>query len=858
MATKIQLRRDVSTSWVNSNPILAQGEPGMEIDTRKFKLGDGVTPWNGLGYSDKNNMQDFFILLQQGTNSWYPTVNSVSLDGDNWTASKTLGSGSTGGEDPQAGGSGYQQFATYNVAAGNGKVVYTVYFSNNSYYFGDNWYSGLAVADNPFEAPRLIQQPGTFSTPDEQEQEIEWDNIQFEGGYFVATGNYYYNQSPWYYAPCFAYSQDGENWTWGKVDQEFIQSVPGLDYNGYNDTCGMLFTGVSYNGSGWLFTNEWYTCGSSTTPYNAGAFYVTNLSAELNESNFVANAPTHDVPRGYGDSPMGRIIWAGSRWVGTDFRNNIYYNNSTNPLQGSWVEYDISAAQIQAFGNDVSNIMQIDSVNLGGTQYTVILLEDSLVMSSTDGINWTGRCALPVTDRIFTITSGSNTVINFDSIDSNWSGFPGTIAVDIAGLPDNTFPDGRYFVNPDTGELYSTPNTPSPVTSGDSFSTIDVSGTMIWGDSIIHINNVGSHGLKVGMALTGYSWYGGPYTGNGNKIKKIDVPNNLVVMERPLGDTGTYTLHFGPSVVMAYGYGSATMTHGNGKLIVMNDSFMFGMVPSTTTDLVNWNSTIGLIAGNESNWHSYNSWFDHFDYYGFTFGTTTSYDNSMISNNQAWLPGLSGLTGDYRISGIANSATLGSNFQVDITGITANDGFIHQQLYMNPEQGWFLGQDSNVFFGGGEAMTGVGSTSYGDHDGYYDVFIQTGNGNSGSGNQAQWTFANPYGPNPAMLWLPTDSADIVNDSGYSITLNGLYVEVNAPNGNGNLEYSPPDDGDTGYLTFTPAAVSGLYPVPATSRGSEGDVAGMLAADSGWLYYCSANWDGTTHIWKREPWSNETW
>jgi hypothetical protein len=858
MATKIQLRRDVSTSWTNSNPILAQGEPGMEIDTRKFKLGDGVTPWTGLSYSDKNDMQDFFILLQQGTDSWYPTVNSVSIDGDSWTASKTLGSGGTGGEDPMASGSGWQQFASYNVAAGNGKVVYTVYFAGNNYYFGDDWYSGLAVADNPFEAPRLIQQPGTFSTPDDNEHEIEWDNIQFEGGYFVATGNYYYNQSPWYYAPCFAYSQDGENWTWGKVDQDFIQSRPGLEDYG---ACGMLFTGVSYNGSGWLFTNQWYVCGSDTSPYNAGAFYVTDLSVTLQQSNYTGNAPTHDSAdsnNGPGN-PKGRIIWAGSRWVGTDFVNNIYYNTSTNPLQGSWTEYDISAAQIQAFGNSVSDIMQIDSVNLGGTQYTVILLEDGLVMSSTDGVNWAGTCVVPYTDHITDITSGSDTVITFNDLGGNWSGFLGTIAVDIAGLPNGTFADGRYFVNPDSGELYSTPGTGSPVTSGDSFSAININATMTFGDNILHINdNVATSGLKVGMAVQGYNWFGGPFTDNGNRITRIDTVNNTVYMERPMGDTGTHDIYFGPSVVLNYGYvNSGTMTHGNGKLVVITDTGMFGLLPSSTTDLVNWNTSIGFVTGNEGNWNSYNSWFNMFDYYGFTFGTTTSHDNSMISNNQAWLPGY-GVTGDYRISGIANSATLGSNFQVDVTGITWDAGFVHQQLYMNPEQGWFLGQDSNMFYGGGESMTGVGSTNWNGGEGAYDVFIRTGNGDSGNNNQAQWTFANPDGPFPALLWLPTDSADIVNDSGYSITLNGLYVEINAPSGNGNLEYSPPDNGDTGYLTFTPAAVSGLYPVPATSRGSEGDVAGMLAANSGWLYYCSANWDGTTNIWKREPWSNETW
>lgn len=51
MATKIQIRRDTSAIWSTTNPILAQGEPGLEIDTSRIKYGDGITAWNDLSYS---------------------------------------------------------------------------------------------------------------------------------------------------------------------------------------------------------------------------------------------------------------------------------------------------------------------------------------------------------------------------------------------------------------------------------------------------------------------------------------------------------------------------------------------------------------------------------------------------------------------------------------------------------------------------------------------------------------------------------------------------------------------------------------------------------------------------------------
>ena len=49
--THINQRRDLSANWVAANPVLHQGELGWESDTRKAKLGDGVTPWNDLLYA---------------------------------------------------------------------------------------------------------------------------------------------------------------------------------------------------------------------------------------------------------------------------------------------------------------------------------------------------------------------------------------------------------------------------------------------------------------------------------------------------------------------------------------------------------------------------------------------------------------------------------------------------------------------------------------------------------------------------------------------------------------------------------------------------------------------------------------
>jgi hypothetical protein len=51
MTVKIQLRRGLAANWTSTNPTLAEGELGLETDTGKFKVGNGVNQWTGLPYS---------------------------------------------------------------------------------------------------------------------------------------------------------------------------------------------------------------------------------------------------------------------------------------------------------------------------------------------------------------------------------------------------------------------------------------------------------------------------------------------------------------------------------------------------------------------------------------------------------------------------------------------------------------------------------------------------------------------------------------------------------------------------------------------------------------------------------------
>jgi hypothetical protein len=50
MAVRQQQRRGTASQWASANPILSAAEIGFEVDTNKFKIGDGTNRWEDLIY----------------------------------------------------------------------------------------------------------------------------------------------------------------------------------------------------------------------------------------------------------------------------------------------------------------------------------------------------------------------------------------------------------------------------------------------------------------------------------------------------------------------------------------------------------------------------------------------------------------------------------------------------------------------------------------------------------------------------------------------------------------------------------------------------------------------------------------
>jgi hypothetical protein len=48
---RILHRTDTAENWQATNPVLHDGEFGIERQSRQFKIGDGITPWNDLDYA---------------------------------------------------------------------------------------------------------------------------------------------------------------------------------------------------------------------------------------------------------------------------------------------------------------------------------------------------------------------------------------------------------------------------------------------------------------------------------------------------------------------------------------------------------------------------------------------------------------------------------------------------------------------------------------------------------------------------------------------------------------------------------------------------------------------------------------
>jgi hypothetical protein len=95
MGVRIQLRRDTAANWISTNPILANGETGIETDTRKFKFGNGISRWNQLAYA-----------VGDGADSFWEETAESNLDMNDFAVVSTTGD------------------LVFQAKAGNGRIIF--------------------------------------------------------------------------------------------------------------------------------------------------------------------------------------------------------------------------------------------------------------------------------------------------------------------------------------------------------------------------------------------------------------------------------------------------------------------------------------------------------------------------------------------------------------------------------------------------------------------------------------------------------------------------------------------------------------------------------------------------------------
>lgn len=76
--TTFQFRRASARNWYRLNPTLAQGEPGYELDTGKFKIGNGITPWIKLQYVNGSSSTESGVFSAD-TVADFPEVGSPDI-----------------------------------------------------------------------------------------------------------------------------------------------------------------------------------------------------------------------------------------------------------------------------------------------------------------------------------------------------------------------------------------------------------------------------------------------------------------------------------------------------------------------------------------------------------------------------------------------------------------------------------------------------------------------------------------------------------------------------------------------------------------------------------------------------------
>ena len=782
MATKIQLRRDLSSNWASTNPILAQGEPGVELDTNNMKIGDGVKAWNDLAYTvQEGGLTPVFVSMDD----YYSQMPRISEDGVNWTAEVGTGSpGTTHSSDWYVNG----------IAIGNGVIVYRGYDDRANK-------DELRYSDGPYQA--AVRPDSDITRVGPNGEELNWETLTFGGGYFVAGGWYYDDDRNDYRYPVAAYSADGATWTMIDIDLDYVKDIVIAQNNAYNNTAGGIkITNVVRGSNGWMFAlrYEWdSTDGNGSNRIEPGAFYITSITTDLDSGSYFATAPA-----------INDSAWFdGHGWIGFSNTNNdyVYINTNTDPRQGTWTNIDLNSivANLGTNYSDYYDIQEVTAGELDGVNYMVMTDYYGIVYYTADqGTTWDYVTPGPAYAGIYELEKNVNGGIRFSNSSSNvnWGQYPegeyngekititGSYVADLNGTWWMDDYDGTSY------PLYSDKAKLNRLdTSG--FDTLDIVTKYVdygkKGDNSIILPDTTN--IVVGQRIFGEAAVLAKEDVDGNWaepniVTSVNVDTNRITLKYPLyQDFNNINLYFQALVTYTHGDTLNEIIYGGGKFVATGGNTNRAYF---TTNMTDWHFTVNAD-----------------DQGGFNGSLRMAYGALDINKNAL-------RNKSATVTGITNSLTLGDTFNVAVVGMTdAPDGpydyygateYNEGGINIDPSSGlWYLGTYDNSrnnqvaiysytgwqnVWGTNEQFddyyhaTGVKIETANNNfyfDDYYGTFIadKIAIGNTlGSSNNDYYGYSH-------IEDVHFDGADIYTSDGYELT---IYNYANGSNGGVHIHW----------------------------------------------------------------------
>ena len=788
MATKIQLRRDTSANWQGTNPVLAQGEPGVELDTHKMKIGDGSTSWNDLAYAagggdTEQDTENMFVKIAGLYNDVGPDwqgVISVSQDGLNWTPG-TYNAEWTGRERGEM-----QQ----GIAIGNGRVVYIVYDNESDR-------NELRWAYNPFDKSNLATSDVSRRGPNGED--INWVNVRYVNDRFVAVGNYYDDDRDDYNYPYAAYSTDGDTWTKINFDLNFVEGK--IVDQGNEDTTdfdGIGAYDVAYGGGGYLITLHYGPIDNTTTDrLDAGSFYVTSLGTTLNGDNWSDGIPGSYVTKFDG---AGWVSWSNYDAL-TSNGSIVHINDSADPTAGTWTAYDLDdvADNIVGPGTSIGAITDIVAGTIDGVHWMVIGTENLGAIATDDrGATWR---IVPTNQRDLSVSYVTDTSpVRYDTYqDGDWPANGERVVISGSSISQlNGTWYSRYYEGPDGFGYYlyadSAFATPLNATGwGDTNVYYQRLVTGRYGDHTVVVDDITD--LAVGMVAEGYNSLttvaDDMDDNDPNVIMAIDGSSLVITMKYPWhgDDDSSDTIDFYPLLKRSLCDGIASMAYGDGAFV--GTSYSYAERAYRTTDLTSWTST--TYANQAGTWRSWDYNYANSVAYG-----AVSTPKALLRNSSETLPG------------ITNYLSVSDTLDVQITGGDP-EWSVTDQVYPSGSPGYGTGflriDPAKNSWTIGSVMSAEGFENdggYGDYGVHMHTYWSEADDPTEYGTQPhdsvriqtwdqEWTFDNEDG------FFRSNNIDVQNDAGARIQTRESYnsgdpgfVKIHGPYGDSGEGYSQMD------------------------------------------------------------------